>query len=158
MNYLVDECFREEVEKYRWSRHTSGHARRGYWVPGVGVRFERMHILVWRLAGRQAPIAPLTIDHINQDPTDNRLENLRLATKRLQGLNRNYPNKSGLPRGVKQDSRRKSRPYEARMAIGGIQKSLGGYPTPEEASAAYEAELARQIAIEETRVQELIHA
>jgi hypothetical protein len=158
MNYLVDECFREEVEKYRWSL-CKGYLQRAVPVYDgsgkyVSTRREQQHVFVWSLAGRPLPSGQLTIDHSNGNPLDNRLENLRLATKRLQSLNCRKKRKGDLPRGVLHYGRLKSRPYRAQIA----HASLGYFATPEEASAAYEAELARQMSIEETRVQELIHA
>ena len=55
----------------------------------------RAHILAWMLMTGARPVR--LIDHINQDPTDNRWVNLRLGTKRLNSLNhRLYANnKSG---------------------------------------------------------------
>ena len=151
MNYLVDECFRAEVEKYRWNRLLCGHwqARRGE------LRGTQLHQYVWRLSGRPSPVGELSIDHINGDPSDNRLENLRLATRRLQCLNRRCKRtKSTLPRGVAMKPWLKEKPYQARTC----NRHLGCYATPGEASAAYEAEIARQIEIEEARVKEIIHA
>ena len=153
MNYLVDECFRAEVEKFRWSRQRRGHWQRtGHY--GCHERF--LHRYVWVISGRSMPPAPLSIDHINRDPSDNRLENLRVATPRLQRLNRQGHAKSGLPKGVGKNPA--SKKWQARIGIDGKVVGLGCYATPAEASAAYEAELARQIEIEEARVKEILHA
>ncbi len=155
MNYLVDECFRAEVEKYHWSLHASS----GRWIARRGeCRGVRLHQYVWRLSGRPLPSGELSIDHINRDPSDNRLENLRLATARLQTLNRQMPRRvAELPCGVSLDSRRPKAPYRAKIRFDGGVRHLGYFATPEEASAAYEAELARQIEIEEARVQEILN-
>jgi hypothetical protein len=152
MNYLVDECFRAEVEKYRWSRQRRGHWQR---TGEYGCRERFLHRYVWVISGRSLPPAPLTIDHINRDPSDNRLENLRVATPRLQRLNKPGYAKSGLPKGVGKNPATKN--WQARIGICGRVVSLGYYATVEEASAAYEAELARQIEIEEARVQEILN-
>jgi hypothetical protein len=157
MNYLVDECFRAEVEKHNWCAGQSGYVM----ATGGPLRNQRLHRHVWRLSGRPMPESPLTIDHINRDPADNRLENLRVATARLQKLNRRgwraaRANHS-LPRGVNQNPRSSARPYFSQIVDeAGVRQYLGSFATPEEASAAYEAELARQIEIEETRVKELL--
>jgi len=147
VKYLVDECFREEVERLSWHIQHGylNHAKR---VNGRVVH-ELMHRMVWRLSGRQLPIFPLQIDHINRNTLDNRLENLRLANPRLQGLNSQKPNKRNLPQGVTLNPRCINKPYQARIQnTGGKRKSLGNFATPEEASAAYEKKKAELIAIE----------
>lgn len=166
MNYLVDECFRAEVEKYRWYFRKAGR-QAGRWFRShsiaangryAGTRAQEMHRFVWEISGRPLPPEPLTIDHINRDPSDNRIENLRIATGRLQNLNRTQSKASGMPRGVVDIRRGKKRFRVMRPQGDGRRALLGYFAAPEEASAAYEAELARQIAIEETRVQEILNA
>ena len=111
-----------------------------------------------RSGGRDRPEGrDVTVDHINRDPSDNRLENLRLATRSMQNLNRRMRKCCDLPRGVHSVRRAISRPYIATTRMGGKKRTLGYYATVEEASAAYEAELARQIEIEEARVQEILN-
>ena len=74
-----------------------------------------------------------TVDHININPQDNRVENLRWASVKTQCLNRNpYGN---VPyKGV---SLQDGKYYKAQINIGGVIKYLGCYDTPEEASAIY---------------------
>ncbi len=142
MSYLVDKCFREEVEKFRWTLRKDG-----YYVRTVGKKAILLHRFVWELSGRRLPEAPITIDHVNRDPADNRIENLRAANQRLQNLNRAprvRPN--GLPRGVLSTRGR----YSAQISIRGKSTHLGMFDTPADASAAYETELARQIESEES--------
>jgi hypothetical protein len=142
MNYLVDECFQAEVEKTNWF-WDRGRPR---WRAPTG-KLEGMQHFVWKLSGRTVPAAPLTIDHINRDPTDNRISNLRVATPRLQALNTLKRTRRGLPRGV-HIVKSQTRPYQARVSVRGKSQHLGVFATAGEASAAYEAELARQIATE----------
>ena len=162
MNYLVDECFREEVERHLWAQDVCGHWNRRYTARDedgriTGRKRQFLHNFVWLLAGRPMLPSGLTLDHINRDPNDNRLENLRPATKRLQSLNRRLPRPCGLPRGVYRDGTTfRARPFQVQLKSGS-RRHMGRFASAEEASAAYEAELARQIAIEETRVQELYH-
>jgi hypothetical protein len=76
-----------------------------------------------------------TVDHININPQDNRVENLRWASVKTQTLNRrpygNVPYK-----GV---SLQDGKYYKAQIRVGGDIKYLGLYNTPEEASAIYYA-------------------
>jgi len=104
-----------------------------------------MHQMVWRLAGRDKPEHPLTIDHINRDPSDNRLENLRIATQTLQNYNTKSRerNKHNLPRGVYfipgDGKKPRTKPYAAKVCHKGKQIYCGYYLTPEEASEAADA-------------------
>jgi hypothetical protein len=75
----------------------------------------------------------LTIDHINRIGTDNRFENLRLATMEQQRGNQAHkPNASGFL-GVTFVGRR----YRARIRLNGKEEVLGLFESAEEAHAAY---------------------
>lgn len=78
------------------------------------------------------------VDHINGNGLDNRKENLRLVTHAENMRNRRVQanNKSGF-RGVHQ---KKDGFWYAQIKIDGVQKYLGCYKTPQEASAVYEKE------------------
>jgi hypothetical protein len=165
VNYIVDECFRADVEKHRWYVRKVGR-QAGRWFRSysiaaggkyTGTRAQEMHRYVWEISGRQLPPEPLTLDHVNRDPSDNRLENIRVATERLQNLNRTQDKASGMPRGVVDVRRGRKRFRAMRPQDCGARRLLGYFLTAEEASAAYEAELARQIEIEEARVQEILN-
>jgi hypothetical protein len=91
------------------------------------------HRLIWMLV--HGPIPPgMEIDHIDHDHTNNRIDNLRLVTRKENMRNQaRYPtNKTGvngvrlLPHGR----------YQARIHIDGHEKSLGNFKTLEEAAAA----------------------
>lgn len=74
------------------------------------------------------------IDHRDRDPSNNRLSNLREATRTENVINRSRTRRNGLPRGV--DPNKKG--FMARVRRDGRLYHLGTFPTPEEASAAYE--------------------
>lgn len=72
------------------------------------------------------------IDHINQDPTDNRIENLRDVTQAENQKNRTlYNNNTTGYLGVSKHHGK----YRARIRINSIEKNLGDYDTVEEAAA-----------------------
>jgi len=80
---------------------------------------------------------PNEIDHINGDTFDNREENLRIATRTLQGLNRhakNSNNTSGLPGVSWAKSHSK---WEAKISIKGKTIHLGRFSEKERAYQAY---------------------
>lgn len=56
-----------------------GRGPRGYWTIGIFQKKWYAHRIVWALVHGQDP-GDLQIDHINGDRSDNRIENLRLAT------------------------------------------------------------------------------
>jgi len=72
------------------------------------------------------------IDHINQDPTDNRIENLRDVTNAENNKNKtlNNNNTTGYLGVSKHHGK-----YRARIRINNIDKHLGYYDTVEEAAA-----------------------
>jgi hypothetical protein len=81
---------------------------------------------------------PDFVDHINGDATDNRIENLRAATRSDNNRNRriNGNNKSGI-KGVHWDAPRNK--WKAQLCIAGKQQYLGLYDTLEEAAAIVQA-------------------
>ena len=73
------------------------------------------------------------IDHINQNPADNRWCNLREATYSQNNHNRAFP-------GVTFDRTRGL--YKAQITLGGRRKNLGRFQTWEAARAVYLSEKA----------------
>lgn len=71
------------------------------------------------------------IDHINRNPSDNRIQNLRDVTRR-----QNIQNQAKSNGGASRDPRRPHRWY-ARIQVDGHQKRLGTFATEKEARAAY---------------------
>lgn len=82
------------------------------------------HRIIWKMFMGEDP--PLSIDHKDNDPFNNRIENLRLATPTQQSQNRRGWNKTGF-KGVHKNG-------NGRYCT---QITLGSYDTPEEAHAVY---------------------
>jgi hypothetical protein len=80
-----------------------------------------------------------TIDHINRNPADNRIANLREAsgTENIRNMSRHRDNKSGYT-GVRWHA--PSKLWQAYISANKTFKSLGYYKTPEEAAKARLAE------------------
>lgn len=107
-------------------------AKCGYRMVGINGKYHLAHRIVWLLCHGQLPVN--FIDHINGKRTDNRLENLRLASRLDNAKNRSIHknNKCGF-KGV---SPRRGK-YTATIRVNGKNKFLGDFDTPEKASDAY---------------------
>lgn len=92
------------------------------------------HRLAWLHVHGVLPVAD--IDHINGDRSDNRMCNLRAATRVENSANRgaNRNNTSG-HKGVSWHKR--DLKWRAKIAVGGIHRHLGYFDTAKEAHAAY---------------------
>jgi hypothetical protein len=115
-----------------------GGPRRVYWtIEFAGEGRHKAHRLVWLLE-RGEPVPPL-IDHKDSDSLNNRISNLRAATKSQNGANQRRQDRkttSGV-KGVFRHSRRYPRtPFVAHIAIDKIRYHLGYFSSLEEAVAA----------------------
>jgi HNH endonuclease/AP2 domain len=133
-----------ETGEFRWrkrmnARVRAGHiagtlTRDGYRVIAINGRPYRAHRLAWLyVTGKWCS---LVIDHRDGDPSNNRWNNLRRATRSQNSANRRVPrnNASGL-KGV---SRYQGR-WRATIHKEGRRHYLGIFSTREAAHAAYEA-------------------
>lgn len=94
----------------------------------------RVHALVMMFHGKRIP-RHFVVDHINRDPRDNRLENLRAVPRLVNqqnALRSASRNKHGVV-GVQCHGGG----YHAGIVVAGKYKHLGSHKTPEAASAAY---------------------
>lgn len=105
-----------------------------YWhVRAFGKTFKRSRVVFHMVNGRWPSPA---VDHINGNSLDDRPENLRECDASQNTANsRDKARKHALPRGV---YRMPQGNYMARLCIHGKTKSLGVYPTIEDASAVYQ--------------------
>ena len=105
--------------------------RDGYIRIRVAGKEYRAHRIIWEM--HNGPISEgMLIDHIDRDVFNNRIENLRLATRQQNNANKGKISGS-LPKGVVKVQNK----YRARIYHNGKNTSLGMYNTPEEAGQAY---------------------
>jgi len=84
---IVDEKIWETLSKYKWSKSES------YAHGNVDNKTIYMHIFIYILFFGEIPKGK-TIDHINGNPLDNRIENLRCVNKSIQQHNQKKREKS----------------------------------------------------------------
>lgn len=102
------------------------------WTP-IGV-LKRANLVWWAATGEWPK---QQLDHINRDRNDDKISNLKESTDRENNANREKEKPSGLPLGVYYRPELVGRPYNAKVRIGGKNKFLGNFATPEQASQAY---------------------
>lgn len=96
------------------------------------------HRIVWALHNGDAPEG-MFVDHINNDPTDNRITNLRLATRGQNTANSRLQQRSTTKfKGVTFHKRVGRYMAQIKSEDSGY-RYLGYYDTPEEAHEAYTA-------------------
>jgi hypothetical protein len=97
----------------------------------------KAHRLFWFLQTGQDP-GPLTIDHIDQNPLNNKFFNLRLANRSQQQHNKSKPyNNTSGHKGVSWNKTKQK--YHAYIKLNGKKIHLGSYKIFEQAVAARQA-------------------
>lgn len=132
---IVDDCDAEFLMQFNWFIHRSGNTC--YAAHAISrTQREYMHrIILERMIER--PLMPDEFpDHINTNSLDNRRENLRIASRSQNQMNRKKPkhNKSGY-KGVHWDKR--ANKWRASIAVHGKTYNLGNYDDPKKAHEAY---------------------
>jgi len=93
------------------------------------------HRLAWMMV-YGFPV-PAMLDHINRNPSDNRIENIRPADKSRNAANMRNKNPRSGYKGVTFRDGPLGRKYIARITVSGHIYQIGRYDTAKEASCAY---------------------
>lgn len=106
----------------------------GYRGSSINGEWCSAHRVAWAMTYGEWPDGE--VDHIDHDPSNNRIENLRLTSRtgNMRNQKKHSTNTSGF-RGVHYYEDRKNR-WRARITVGGRQMSLGHFATKDEAIAA----------------------
>ena len=122
----------------RYANTLAGHvASNKYTQVRVCGKCYYAHRIIWVLHNGDIP-SGAEIDHIDTNPLNNKIENLRLATSAENKHNMNKPthNTSGY-KGV--SLYKATGKYSAYIKLCGVKKHLGYFDTPELASKRYES-------------------
>ena len=97
------------------------------------------HRAIWALVYGAWPPAHMCVDHADMNPSNNKIENLRLATKRQNGCNR-QPKRGAKSKYLGVTRRCDDKAWQASISVKGKTISLGKAFQREEAAAlAYDA-------------------
>ena len=137
-----EEAFLARTEPLCWSDCIvwTGATNGGYGCLSVNGRIVRAHRFAWEQINGPIP-AGMFLDHTCYERSCVNVDHLRLATPKQNSTNRSGAWKGrehDLPRGVY----RSGRGYSAQVSHGGQSHHIGTFKTPEEASAAAQAERA----------------
>ena len=136
----AQELFRYEDGKLYWRIKPANHVDagdeaggpyRGRMAVGYRGRVYARARLVWMIHHGEIP-ARKVVDHINNNPIDDRIENLQAISQRLNASKDVKPR--DLPTGV----RRKGNRFTVYARIDGKYRYISSHATAEEASAAYQ--------------------
>jgi hypothetical protein len=99
----MEQCktIEEFTKQFKWFKKNKG--KEYLWSNELK---EYLHRVVWQFYNGEIAKG-FSIDHINRNAADNKIENLRLADQSLQSYNVNYYNGTTGVKGVKLDSRKK---------------------------------------------------
>ena len=136
-NFIIDTRDFDEVKKYKWSYNKQ------YFSAYINKQHIFMHEFIMNLHGYFKTDKTQDIDHVNLNKLDNRLENLRIVTKKENSKNREWKSSSntGL-RGIFYEkenirSSKNAAPFRTTIISSkGRNKITGRYRTLEEAIIA----------------------
>lgn len=106
----------------------------GYRITRMGRSLVRNHHIVWYMFNNSWPESE--VDHINNNPSDNRIENLRLSNRQGQGANQKLQKRrEGKFKGVHQIP--EGNYYVKIKKEGKTKTGLGMFTCPKEAAMVY---------------------
>jgi len=128
-------CYNPGTGEFRRGARLAGTTNgRGYRQIRVGARIYFAHRLAVLFVTGEWP--PSVVDHIDGNPLNNRIANLRAVTQaaNAQNIKRAHRDNATGRLGVERAGRLK---YQARITVQGKRVGLGVFKTPEAAHAAY---------------------
>lgn len=138
--YEDNKLYRLNKYTYEWTCCNDNKPNKGYITIRINKKHYLLHRLVYKYHNDDFDITDTSynnlIDHININPLDNKIENLRVVNHSQNCRNQNKKkNCSSKYKGVSWDKRNSK--WEARIRIDGKKKHLGNFINEEEAHLAY---------------------
>lgn len=126
-----------ETGIFMWKPKPAGHQRKdsGYVSIEVDGQEIKAHRLAWFMAKGEWPQG--VVDHINGNKSDNRIENLRDATYKVNAQNKRIHSKNNAQKLLGVCWNKAKSKWQAGISHEGKNKHLGLFETPEEAHEAY---------------------
>ena len=119
------------------TRKTNKHNRNLGIVIAYKNRYYGAHRIAWVLANQAEIPDGMLIDHINGDPCDNRISNLRLATSEINNQNIRRAKSRSMSGLLGATWNKHDKAWTARIVVNKVKRFIGGFKTKEEAHAAY---------------------
>jgi hypothetical protein len=131
--FVIDSDQEGVVRQVRsWSLNNDGHVRGHHPVHGMIL----VHRLLMLDALEESEIEKPCVDHINRDPLDNRISNLRLVNRTTNNRSKRVSGKSRFP-GV--SWHKQKRKWRAQITVDRKQIHLGLFACEQDAARAYRA-------------------
>jgi len=108
----------------------------GYWVVCLNRKQYRAHRLIWRMVHGEWPNGE--IDHINGNPQDNRIANLRVVDRAGNSQNRRNAHRDNMSCGLQGVTWNKQhKKWQAKIVANKVRHHLGYFADPKTAHSAY---------------------
>ena len=108
---------------------------------GIVIAYKKSHYgahrIAWVLANQAEIPDGMLIDHMNGDPCDNRLSNLRLATSTINNQNIRCAGSRSASGLLGATWNKHDKAWTAAIVVNKVKRFIGGFKTKEEAHAAY---------------------
>ena len=138
--YEEDKMYRLDKQTKKWTCCSDNKPNTGYIPIRINKKQYKLHRLIYKYHNEEWDITyshDNQIDHININPLDNRIENLRVVNNSQNTRNqKKKQNCSSIYKGVSWDKGCKK--WRAMISINGKLKHLGLFDTEEEAHKVYQ--------------------
>lgn len=139
-NYKICACCKGAAAKYKWCKNSLGYFRATI-APKT-----RLFLHHFVLQQHVIKFKNKDVDHIDRDPSNNNIKNLRVVRHQINSYNRGlFKNNTSGFKGVGYVKHNLKNPWVARIKVNGVLIHLGYFKSKEEASKCYDNKLLQQM-------------